>query len=136
MDGQVSVCRLHSRPDPDRVAGDEGAVVRRWFHEFWTPIPHAWRWRAVTVWIVVFTAAVAWTLLKQQHATKQGRQAKAALCAFKHDIEVRVASSREFLREHPGGIAGIPVVVIASSINNEQATVDALTGVLNCKEGP
>jgi hypothetical protein len=55
-----------------------------------------------------------------------------ALCALRRDLELRVASSKQFLQEHPEGIAGVPVKVIQDSIRNQQRTILALSN-LNCK---
>ena len=36
---------------------------REWWQAFWNPEAfHAWRWRAVAAWIIVFTLVVAWSL--------------------------------------------------------------------------
>lgn len=63
-----------------------------------------------------------------------GKNAHDALCVFRTDLERRVEASREFLREHPGGIAGIDRDTFVSSINNQQQTLDALS-VLRCAKG-
>jgi hypothetical protein len=56
-----------------------------------------------------------------------------ALCTFRTDLEVRVASSRKFLDEHPEGLpkAGISAQQLSQSIRNQDRTVDALRG-LDC----
>jgi hypothetical protein len=57
------------------------------------------------------------------------RDTKYALCTFRRDLEVRVTTSREFLRMHPNGIPGVPARAIRDSLTNQQRTVDALSGI-------
>jgi hypothetical protein len=54
-----------------------------------------------------------------------------ALCAFRHDVQQRITTSEEFLREHPNGIPGISPAMIRSNLAAQRQTVDALS-VLNC----
>jgi len=61
------------------------------------------------------------------------KEAHAALCAFKVDLEKRHANGLEFLREHPNGIPGITAAELQRAINTQKATLDAL-GILNCRE--
>lgn len=68
-----------------------------------------------------------------RRAAALGQQAHDVQCVLKHDLEVRLEAGLDFLKEHPSGIPGFPLAVIASSINNEKATLAALSG-LNCKE--
>lgn len=53
------------------------------------------------------------------------------LCEFRADLETRVVGSILFLREHPGGIAGISSKTIVDQITNQQRTIAALAD-LNC----
>jgi len=54
-----------------------------------------------------------------------------ALCALRSDLEARVATSLEFLAEHPEGVAGIPAKTIKDGINNQRRTISALRS-LDC----
>jgi len=56
---------------------------------------------------------------------------RGALCALREDLEKRVASSKDFLIENPGGIAGIPAKTIRDGIKNQERTIKALDG-LSC----
>lgn len=60
------------------------------------------------------------------------RVTTAALCALRNDLEVRVASSRSFLAEHPNGIPGISAKAIRDGIANQERTITALAGI-DCK---
>ena len=53
-------------------------------------------------------------------------QNRVALCALRADLKDRVQSSKQFLREHPGGIPGIPPSQIRDSIRGQQRTIRAL----------
>jgi hypothetical protein len=56
---------------------------------------------------------------------------RQALCTLRGDLEQRVQSSRDFLRDHPKGIPGIPIATIKQGIDNQQRTIDALSS-LSC----
>jgi hypothetical protein len=56
-----------------------------------------------------------------------------ALCAFRSDVQARVAASEQFLREHPNGIPGISPATIRTNLRAQRQTVDALS-VLNCED--
>lgn len=59
-------------------------------------------------------------------------QSTSALCALRRDLEKRVDSSRQFLREHPHGIPGISAKTIRDGLSNQQRTIRALRG-LSCR---
>lgn len=50
-----------------------------------------------------------------------------ALCALRGDLERRVASSEQFLRENPNGIPGISAKVIRDGMTNQRRTIAALS---------
>lgn len=84
----------------------------------------------IVTWAVACSILVAWV------AYRQGRDAAEthnALCTLRHDLVLRVHSSREFLADHPRGIPGISPIQIRVGIDNQQRTVDALAP-LSCKE--
>lgn len=56
---------------------------------------------------------------------------KSTLCVFRADIETRVRSSENILKDNPRGFAGIPPGVIRKSIRDQKRTVRALSG-LSC----
>lgn len=62
----------------------------------------------------------------------QGQQTNHdALCTFRGDLEKRVANSRDFLKENPEGIPGIPAMTLRTSITNQESTIAALSD-LSC----
>lgn len=63
-------------------------------------------------------------------AARDGRQAHSALCALNQRNIDRIATSRQFLREHPEGIPGIPAKLIQDGIKSDQSTVNVLTRTL------
>lgn len=54
-----------------------------------------------------------------------------ALCTFRGELVVTNQQSRDFLRTHPHGIAGITAASIQVGIDNRQRTIDSLSS-LNC----
>jgi hypothetical protein len=93
---------------------------------------------ATTVLYIALAVVVVYVFLNARHTTNNLRAisqrnatAVAGLCALKLDLAVRVASSEEFLRQHPEGIPGVPVSVIRSGIVNQRHTLDALA-VVKC----
>jgi hypothetical protein len=54
-------------------------------------------------------------------------QSHTALCSFVDDLEQRVASSEDFLAEHPNGIPGLSVEVIRTSLANQRQTIESLS---------
>lgn len=63
------------------------------------------------------------------------RSTNSALCALRIDLEVRVASSEDFLVAHPEGIPGISRADIEQSISNQLRTITALAS-LECSGKP
>lgn len=70
-----------------------------------------------------------------ERQSDQNANALAALCAFKDDLERRVKATEEFLREHPGGIPGVPIATLLESLANQKLTIKTLAPHLtDCKE--
>lgn len=59
------------------------------------------------------------------------RENHDALCALRGDLERRVTTSKKFLEDNPAGIPGVDPAVIQAGIDNQRATVRALSG-LSC----
>jgi hypothetical protein len=59
------------------------------------------------------------------------QQATDSLCALRADLQTRVATSKQFLKEHPNGIPGIPAKTFRDGIKNQERTIRALSG-LSC----
>lgn len=66
-------------------------------------------------------------ILIGQHQIGELRQAKAAVCTFKQDLARRVQLGERYLRDHPEGIAGIPVSTLRLSVSNQRKTVQSLS---------
>lgn len=56
----------------------------------------------------------------------EGRQAHDAICALREDLQRRIATTEQFIRDHPEGIAGIPVAELERSVESQKLTVDSL----------
>jgi hypothetical protein len=61
--------------------------------------------------------------------SRDAQQTRSALCVLRSDLERRVVSSQEFLREHPRGIPGISAKAIRDAAANQQRTIDALSSI-------
>lgn len=81
--------------------------------------------------VLILYGIVALLVLVAVFAFFANRQSTEALCALRGDLERRVSTSEEFLREHPNGIAGISARDIQDGIDNQQRTITALSG-LSC----
>ena len=77
----------------------------------------------------------AWQTLENRELARDGDEAHDALCVLKLDLERRVGTSRQFLKDNPQGIPGIPPQVIRNGIRNQQATIDSLDK-LDCQPPP
>lgn len=65
-------------------------------------------------------------------ASQENATARAGLCALRLDIERRVASSEDFLRQNPHGIPGIPAALIEKGIRDQKRTLVVLN-VVKCE---
>lgn len=83
--------------------------------------------------VAVVVAVTIGGYFKLQALANQGHSVHAAVCVFRADLEKRVETSKQFLKEHPNGIPGIPASLIKNSIENIQKTIDSLKR-LDCKE--
>lgn len=83
------------------------------------------RFVAATLLLYLIVAGLSLYVYTQAHANG------AALCALRNDLERRVISSRRFLEENPEGIPGLTPALLREGIENQQRTIDALSG-LDC----
>jgi hypothetical protein len=104
------------RAGPQGPQGEDGAGGKWWR-------------RALTAWILIFTVVVIWQVGQNREHAKEGQQAREAICALKGDLSRRIDASRQFLKERPNGVPGIPPATIKQSIDNQQQTLDALGSV-------
>jgi hypothetical protein len=88
----------------------------------------------VVVYLVLIGAGI-FVAVQRSHdlarVEQVSKDTNTALCALRHDLELRVASSQQFLEEHPNGISGITPQTIQQSIDNQMSTIDALSN-LDC----
>lgn len=88
----------------------------------------AWRQTATSVAVV---GLVLFGIASRRHTDQQAVRNTAALCALRHDLQVRVQTSREFLIRHPHGIRDIPAKVIRDGMVGQERTIRALQ-VVKC----
>jgi hypothetical protein len=84
--------------------------------------------------LVVATALLYVTLVGAgTYVYLQGSDVHTSLCALQGDLQVRVDSSKRFLKEHPKGLphAEISAQVIREGIQNQERTIEVLKP-LNC----
>lgn len=90
--------------------------------------------KRLTIATVVAYALLAATMLGgyglSLHASAELRgvanRTNEALCTFRADLVRRVENAKAFLKEHPGGFGGITAYDLQRSIDNQQATINAL----------
>jgi hypothetical protein len=59
-------------------------------------------------------------------------QSTASMCALKSDQKAQVATSQQFLVDHPQGIPGISVGVLQTGITNRKRTIHSLRFLFFC----
>lgn len=84
---------------------------------------------ALALVVVVAVVYFYWTLSSETDRTR------SSLCTFLVDLEQRVQSSDDFLKDHPDGIPGVPAATLRASLKNQRATIASLAG-LDCPAPP
>lgn len=82
--------------------------------------------------VYLFTQSQARARENRTLTLKVGHDARVttnALCVLRGDLEVRVRTSREFLKDHPNGFSGISAKAIRDAAANQQRTIAALSGI-------
>lgn len=92
------------------------------------------RQKVLTGWVVVFTALTFYGLRENRHLGVQGREAHDAICTFRADLARRIDETRDFLKAHPDGLAGISAADLERSIAGQESTLRSLT-IRNCPGG-
>lgn len=59
----------------------------------------------------------------------ENHSSKQAICALRSDLELRTASTNDFLKKHPKGIPGVPVTTLKEGLSNQERSIKALSGV-------
>lgn len=97
--------------------------------------------KGVLSWVIL-TGVITAVLVLQGCQIRRNNQTTDALCALRHDLEVRIANTNEILDDdkdgiveaaelHGGDIFGIPRALIVSGRANQQDTLYALSD-LDC----
>jgi hypothetical protein len=81
---------------------------------------------AERLWLVALSGLVLWSVWAQ---AQQNDRTTGSLCELRHDLERRVASSEEFLRDHPRGIPGIPAATLKVGVDGQRRTIRALSNL-------
>ena len=90
----------------------------------------------ITLYVVLFMVGVYFFIdsnNRRAELEEVARNTNNTLCSLKADLERRLQSAQDFLEENPNGIPGISDEFIASSIANQQSTIDALS-TLDCAQ--
>lgn len=85
-----------------------------------------------TIWAIGFSFAVSLALVQARNNAREGHIAKVSLCSFRADLERRVRTSEDYLRDNPQGFPGIPLSVLRKSIDDQRDVLYALR-ILRCK---
>jgi hypothetical protein len=69
-------------------------------------------------------------LARESHATaiqaqELARNLRLAICTLRHDRQRAVRSTRDFLKQHPDGIPGIPRADFLRNLHLQQETIQA-----------
>ena len=78
---------------------------------------------ALFAYLLIVGIAVFYIVLSERTVSDQNHR---ALCAFRGDLDRRVADTRAFLADHPHGIPGITAANLELSIRNQEATIASL----------
>ena len=94
------------------------------------PAPvHPWRWRALTVWVVIFTLVTAW-------AVNRGNQAHDGLCAIRDSNLEQVKEGERYLDRLRSGevepIPGFSQADVIASIRRQRTSVDTINSKVHC----
>lgn len=101
----------HKKNDPIRVM--EG--IRWWFRVL------------VVCTAIIFLISVGTAVYAAVQASVQHQ----AVCALQDDLERRIRSANDFLKEHPEGLANVPPATLRESIRNQERTLTALS-IVRC----
>jgi hypothetical protein len=128
VSGEQGVAGGQGVPGEAGVEGPQGApggLPRNITLSFWSVVAVAF----------VIIAVLSYVIAENRKLAREGAEAHDALCVFKADLGRRLEAGKAFLADHPGGFAGIDPTVLQTSINNQQATIDALAS-LDCMPPP
>ena len=90
---------------------------------------HKWRWRGMAIWCVVFTLIVGYSV-NQNH--ELAVTTNDALCKFRDDLDVRHATTQEYLDGHPDEeflFGGVPRTTLETTLRNQSATLLSLSSL-------
>lgn len=91
----------------------------------------AWLVASVVVGLLGFILAVGFMLFTTLSIRSTAEENQAALCSLRHDLELRHDAGVQFLEDNPNGIPGISAAQIRQSLDNQESTLRALSG-LSC----
>lgn len=97
-----------------------------WLHDFLD------RNGAITAFLIVLAISIfgLYQLRVQNDRTqKAAEQSARALCNIRNTYAQSIRSTREFLKDHPKGIPGIPNSVLLKGIADNQKRIKALSDV-------
>jgi hypothetical protein len=104
-----------------------------------------WRRHLLVIGYLLLCVAIAVIYIDLRHQTEQvhrvsvqvrrqareGAQTHTAVCAYRADLNRRVHSSEQFLKDHPAGAFGVTTKVVRALIAQQTKTIDTLK-VLRC----
>lgn len=90
-------------------------------------LQHKWRWRLLVVWIVIFSALVAYSVRENRERSREGIEAKIVLCKYNANLKKRVTRSEEFLKNNrdPILLGNVPRTLIEQGVKEDKETLKA-----------
>lgn len=86
--------------------------------------------RKVVAMFALLGATMAGTVWYVYHTTENNR---SALCAYRADLDSRIATGKQFLIDNPNGIPGISAKTLQRSIDNEERAAKSFA-VVDCPD--
>lgn len=83
--------------------------------------------------ILIFSILIAVNALGLRYTGNVAEDSNQALCTFRHDLQVRAETGREFLKNNPNGAFGLTPAQIQQSLGNQEKTLVSLQS-LSCDD--
>lgn len=95
---------------------------------------HIWRWRFMSLWIVVFTALVSFALWQNHNLSiktkDRNQQIVTVLCLYREDLQQRLDSNEVLLRNPSGfGLTPAAVIVLRTTDVSLSSSINTLKGL-------
>jgi hypothetical protein len=89
-------------------------------------------WATVTLFLLLAALGIVGYIdasNRRADLARESDRTNAALCTFVGDLQRRIKSSEDFLRDHPHGAFGFSAGTIRQGLENQRRTVMSLSGL-------